>query len=167
MKFCLSLGIFDFKYFLYFTMYAISTLIINVFIYHEDKNNIINKHIFLDYLFLFVGYLLNFIPGWLSNKRSKLEGKPKINEKKEENNKSIEYIYNNPYDKYLSIKDISKILFICIILLLKEFIYIASTKLIEYYNTEELECSFIFIQFLIIYLFSKYSTQAYYKHQNF
>ena len=167
MKFCLSLGIFDFKYFLYFTMYAISTLIINVFIYHEDKNNIINKHIFLDYLFLFVGYLLNFIPEWFSNKKSKSKEKQIINEKEEENNKSIEYIYNNPYDKYLSLKDISKILFICIIILLKELIEISSIKLHENYEKEKCEYNFNIIQFLIIYLFSKYTTQTYYKHQNF
>ena len=164
MKFFISLGIFDLKYFLYFTLYAIST-IIYAFICDvdvdenegedEDEDNIIKKHKFLDSLLLFIGYLLNFIPRWLSNKSSKSKEKHIINEKKGENNKSIEYIYNNPYVKYLSIKDISKVLFICIILLLKELNIIASKILIEKYDEEEYEDKFNFIPFLIIYLFSK------------
>ena len=168
MKFCISLGIFDLKYFLYFSLYAILEIIIILFVYKDDYN-IIDKHPFLNSLYLFVGYLLNFFPGWLSYKRSKIKEIPIINENKEENNESIKYIYKNPYVKLLSNKDILKVLFICIILLLKELIGIASTKFIYNYKKEEYEDKFNFIQFLIIYLFSKYSnrTQTYYKHQNF
>ena len=165
MKFCISLGIFDLKYFLYFILYSILEIIIILFIY-DDDNNIKDKHPFLNSLFLFVGYLLNFIPGWINNKRSKIKEKLTINKKED---KSIKYIYKNPYVKLLSIKDISKVLFICIILLLKELIGIASTKFIDNYKKEEYEDKFNFIPFLIIYLFSKYNnrTQTYYKHQNF
>ena len=168
MKFCISLGIFDLKYFLYLTLYAIFEIIIISFLYINDGNNINEKHPLLNSLFLFSGYLLNFIPGWFSNKKSKSKGNPIINEKEEENNKSIKYIYNNPFEKYLSIKDISKFCFICMILLLKELNNMASRILIENYKEEEeYEDKFNFIPFLIIYLFSKYNTQAYYKHQNF
>jgi len=124
MKFCISFGIFDLKYFLYFTLYAIFEIIIILFVY-KDGNNIIDKHPFLNSLYLFVGYLLNFFPGWLNYERSKTKEKPIINEKKEENNESIKYIYKNPYVKLLSNKDILKVLFICMILLLKELIEIA------------------------------------------
>jgi len=166
MKFCISLGIFDLKYFLYFILYAILEIIIILFVYKDD-DNIKDKHPFLNSLFLFVGYLLNFIPGWFSNKKSKWKENPIINEKEKDNNNSIKYIYNNPYEKYLSIKDISKVLFVCIIILLKELIRIASKSFIKDYEEEEYEDNFIFISFLIIYLFSKNSNQAYYKHQNF
>ena len=173
MKFFISLGVFDLKYFLYLVLYAISDICIYAFIYNDYENNenknIINKQLLLDSLCLFVGYLLNFIPGWLSNKSSKSKKKSLIiKEKEKEDTQPFKYIYNNPYEKYLSKKYIAIILFTCILLLLKEFINIVSIKLDENSNLYNIyEDKFNFIQYLIIYIFSKFSTQGYYKHQNF
>jgi len=167
MKSYITLGMFNFKYFLYCVLYIIVEIYLLIFIYgNASENNIIEKHHFLDSLFLFSGYLLNFIPEWISNKKSNSKKK---SEKKGVSNLSIDYIYNTPYDKNLSIKDIAKFCFVCLILLLLQFIKIVSSPP-DTNNKEDNQIDyddeFPFIDFLIIYLFSKYNNQAYYKHQN-
>jgi len=82
---------------------------------------------------------------------------------KEEKTQSFEYIYNKPDNKYLPKKELIKIFFISIFLLLTEFlriIQIIKYKIIEY------EDNFIFIEFLLI-LLIPHSSEVYYKHQKF
>ena len=75
------------------------------------------------------GFLLNIIPALISKKCQKSEIKKPLEnklieekEKEKENINFIEYIYNNPYDKYLSTKDFIKFIIICIFLFLNDFI---------------------------------------------
>ena len=100
-------------------------LYINLFIYKEDQNNIFDKHLLLDPLCYYVGFLLNIIPALISYKcsRTKKE-RMRVNKLKEENIQSIEYIYNNPYDQYLSTKDFIKFIIVCLFLLSTDFMEI-------------------------------------------
>ena len=83
-------------------------------------------------------------------------------------------IYINPNDKYLSKKVILKFLFICFVLLLIDSIE-STLSIIKNNNNnhnykknvnQEYEDDFIFIEYLIIFLASKYTKEVYYKHQN-
>ena len=135
MKFCLFLGTFDIKFLFICLLAGILEIYINLFIYGEvDGNeNIFDYRLLLDPLCYYVGFLLNIIPALINNKCSKTKKeKPIENKLKEENTQSIEYIYNNPYNIYLSKKDFIKFLFICFFLLLTDFIdTIISIKEIE------------------------------------
>ena len=125
MKFCFSFGTFGIKIVFICLLAGILEIYINLFIYGEvDGNeNILDYRLLLDPLCYYVGFLLNIIPALINNKCSKTKKeKPIENKLKEENTQSIEYIYNNPYDKYLSKKDFIKFLFICFFLLLTDFI---------------------------------------------
>ena len=105
MKFCISFGNFELKY----LFYCILLLIIQIYIFlfiSDEGNSLISKHLLLKLFFMFLGYLLNFIPLLISHKISK--SKEKTNKLIEENTQSIEYIYNKPYEKYLSKKDLLK-----------------------------------------------------------
>jgi len=135
MKFCFSFGTFDIKIVFICLLAGILEIYINLFIYGEVDGNksIFDNRLLLDPLCYYVGFLLNIIPALINNKCSKTKKeKPIENKLKEENIQSIEYIYNNPYDQYLSKKDFIKFLFICFFLLLTDFIdTIISIKEIE------------------------------------
>ena len=95
MKFCISFGKFELKYFFYCVFYVILHIYVIYFVYYNEVK-IIHEH-FLFYLFIFfLGYLLNIIPTWISHIKSKKK-KPITNKLDEENVQSIEYIYNEPY----------------------------------------------------------------------
>ena len=107
MKFCISFGKFELKYFFYCVLPVIILIYMIYFIYYNEVK-IIHEHL-LFYLFgSFLGYLLNIIPAWISHINSKENEKPITNKLEEEKAQSIEYIYNKPYEKYLSSKDILK-----------------------------------------------------------
>jgi hypothetical protein len=122
---------------------------------------------------------LNIIPAKIIHIKAKEKEKPIINKLNEENNHSIEYIYNKPYEKYLSKKDILKFFFICFILLLIDFlenienIINKDDKNNENNNgdkkknkDEKYSDDFIFLEFLIFFLISKFGKEVYYMHQN-
>jgi len=121
MKFCISFGIFELKYFFYCALFIILEILIDYFIYYKEEK-IITEHNLMHSFCFFFGYLLNIIPTYISHIISKEKEKPLTNKLNEENNHSIEYIYNQPYEKYLSTKDIIKLLFICLIILLTDII---------------------------------------------
>jgi hypothetical protein len=143
------------------------------FIYNEDGDteniNIINKHLFLDPLCYYAGFLLNIIPALIAYKFSKTENKkPKTSKLLEENASSIEYIYNNPYDQYLSTKEFTKFIIVCIFFLLADLIEIIQSLIVDEdeFDDDE-ENDYLFVQFLIIFLVPKIiSKTKYYKHQN-
>jgi hypothetical protein len=108
----------------------------------------------------FLGYLLNYIPARISYKNSQSKKKTITNELKELEPKSIKYIYNKPYDKYLSTKDIIKFLVICLILILIEF----NEVYLDIHD--ENEDKYILFQFLLVFLLPKYFSEVYYRHQN-
>jgi len=168
MKLYISFGNLNLKYFIYSALFSIVGIFIIFYNdYYDKENNILNKNNFLDLFCYYIGYLLNFIPERITQQNSKREEKPRINDLKEPKTKAIEYIYNNPYYKYLSTKDIIKFVFICFILLLADLIEVT----IKIMNTKEgndkkKEINFIFIELLLIFLLSKCFTHEYYKHQN-
>ena len=163
MRFCISFGKFDSKYLIYCFLFLIVEIFLCLFNNDDSDENIINKHKLLDSTCYFFGYLLNFFPEWIRNRNSISKEKHISNGLKEEKTQSFEYIYNKPDNKYLPKKELIKIFFISIFLLLTEFlriIQIIKYKIIEY------EDSFIFIEFLLI-LLIPHSSEVYYKHQKF
>ena len=173
MKFCFSFGMFDIKYFIYCFLFLTLDIYIMFFIYNEygdtENINIINKHLFLDPLCYYAGFLLNIIPALIAYKFSKTENKkPKTSKLLEENASSIEYIYNNPYDQYLSTKEFTKFIIVCIFFLLADLIEIIQSLIVDEdeFDDDE-ENDYLFVQFLIIFLVPKIiSKTKYYKHQN-
>ena len=124
MKFCFSFGMFDIKYFFFCVLFVILEICINLFIYKDDKEDLLNKHILLDPFCNYAGCLMNIFLALINNKFSRKKSKPIPNKLKEENTQAIEYIFNNPYDKYLSKKDFLKFFGICIFLIITDLIQI-------------------------------------------
>ena len=145
MKCCISLGVFSLKYFIYCILFAWFEIYIMLFIYKFDKLNdvIFTKHKFLDPICFYLGYLLNFIPTLINNITSELK---------------------EPYCKYVSRKDIIKLLGMCLMLLLLEFIEIVLKKLNK--EKQKYEDDFLLFKFLVVFLLPKYFSEVYYKHQN-
>ena len=163
MKLCISLGKFELKYFFYCTLFVVLEICIYYFTYFYEET-LINKNPLMHSFCFFLGYLLNFIPTLISHIKEK--EKPIINKfKEEENNNSIEYIYNKPYEKYLSIKDILKFCFICLFLLIADLIERFDNLFENKNNDNKFSDEFTFIEFLIFFLVSKFDKEAYYKHQ--
>ena len=161
MKFCISFGKFELKYFFYCVLFSIIEICIYYFVYN-DNDIIINKHCLFHSFCYFLGYLLNFIPAWISHAKTKEKERPITNKVKEGKLLSIEYIYNEPYEKYLSIKDIIIFFFICLILLLADLMENVKTKTDDdkHYSDD-----FIFIKFLVFFFVLKFGNEVYYKHQ--
>ena len=176
MKLCISFGFLALKYFIYSALISIAGIFIIFYNdYYDKENNILNKNNLLDLFCYYIGFLLNFIPELINRKNTKTEKKHRINDLKVKKTKSIEYIYNNPYNEYLSTKDIIKFIFICLILLLADLIEVTFNKMNsnnkreknqENQENQEKYINFIFIELLLIFLLSKCFTEDYYKHQN-
>jgi len=182
MKFCISCGIFDLKYFLYCILFSIIETYINDFDkndhnkYINDKNdnhkNIITNHSLLEESCYCLGYLLNIIPERYSQKKSKEKSvSSKLKGENNKSNNSIEYIYNKSYNEYLSIKESLKFffisLFILLIIILRQIQQILNRKINRNnFDCDKFEGYFYFIQFLI-YFSIRSKSEVYYKHQNF
>ena len=168
MKFFISFGKFELKYFFYCVLFVIIKFFIYYFTYYEQEN-IITEHYLMEEFCFFLGYLLNFIPAWISHIKSKEKEKPIINKLEEENKNSIEYIYNKPYESYLSTKDIIKFLFICLILIIVDMIettgFIIDNKEEKNNDNKKYGDDYIFIEYIIIFLVSIFIKEVYYKHQ--
>jgi len=120
------------------------------FYYDENNGDILYKNQIFHSFCYFLGYLLNIFPALISQRNSE------INEKLITN----EYEGGNPQ----SIKYIKKFFIICFILLIIDsfenisFITVNKNKEIEkiYYEQD-----FILIEFIVIYLFSKFSKEVF------
>jgi len=66
MKFCISFGKFELKYFFYCVLIVILELYLSYFIW-EKEMIIITDHILMYSFCFFFGYLLNIIPAWISH----------------------------------------------------------------------------------------------------
>ena len=124
MRFCISFGIIDLRYLIYCILHLIVGIFFYLFIFYANTDtdkNIIYKYKLLNISSLKIGYLLNIIPLWISNKKS-----------------------NN--NEYLSIKEVITFLFLSIISLLIEFLRIIE-EIIKKDNENEYEDKFIFIFF--------------------
>ena len=104
----ISLGIIELKYFFYCFLSVILYIYIYFFILDDEDENIINEHELLYSFCYFFGYFLNIIPEFIAQIKSKKKESSKINKLKEREALSIEYLYNNPYEKHFSTKDILK-----------------------------------------------------------
>ena len=171
MKFCISFGKIELKYFFYCFLSVILYIYIYYFIVESKEDNIINNHNLLYSFCYYLGYLLNFIPTWIINIKSKREEDSEINKMKErrtQSSQSYEYIYIAPNDKNFSKNTILKFLFICFILLLIDLIEttLSITQNKEKNENQSYDDDFIIIEYLIIFLASKYTKEVYYKHQN-
>ena len=145
MVFCISVGTFDIKYFIYCALIAISELYINFVIYKYDET-ILNDHQIFGIFCYYFGYLLNIIPTWFVNQ---------------------DYLDNIPDDKKLSIKDILKFFIIYTILLLIEVIEIISNA-IDSDDEQKLGYKDGYLLFLILIMFilPKFISKiVFYKHQ--
>ena len=165
MKFCISFGKLELKYFFYCVLYVILEIYMYYFIYY-DHENIIEKHYLLHSFCFFLGYLLNIIPFWISHKKSKGKEKPLTNKLNKENSYSIDYIYNEPNENNLPKKEILKILFICLILLLADIIENIGYKIENnVYSEIKYNDDYFFIEYIIIFVVPKLDKEVYYKHQ--
>ena len=178
MKLYISLGIFNLKCLFYYALFVIFNIYIAFVLYYDEKIEVITdkNNLFLSFC-CFLGYLLNIFPALISQRNSKTKQNLIIDESKGEKPQTIKYIYNKTFVKNLSTKDIIIFIIICFILLLKDFIEYFSFLIINKYKDEEeeeddddddiYEEDFIFIEFIVIFLLSKFSKEVFYKHQNF
>jgi len=150
MSFCLSIGIFNTKYFIYCILIAILELYINLGIYKNNKN-ILNGHQIFGTFCYYFGYLLNIIPTWFVKEN---------------------YIDNNPDNKHMSAKDIIKLFSICFILLLIQLIEVFSNIINNdnaNENKQKVGYEDYFILYLIIIMFIElklfFKNIIIYKHQ--
>ena len=166
MKFFISFGKFELKYFFYCVLIVILGIIMYYFIYWNEEK-IITEHYLVYSFCFFLGYLLNIIPAWISHIQSKEKEKPLTNKLNEDNNHSIEYIYNKPYEKYISIKDTIIFLFISLILLLADIIQNIGDKIEnkDYREEKKFDDEYYFFEFLFIFVILKLGKEVYYKHQ--
>jgi len=170
MKFYISFGKLELKYYLYCFLLVILQIYIFCFIY-SDKDILISDHKLLDSFSYFFRYFLNIIPFCISHIKSKSIEKPLINKLKKDYTKSNRYIYNKPKEEYLSsIKDFLKIFFICLVILLIEISEIFQNIINNgndndnYNKIKSYNDDFIIFEYLIIFLVSKYGEEIYYKH---
>ena len=152
MNFCISIGAFNTKYFIYCALIAILELYINFGIYKINKK-ILNDHQIFDIFCYYFGYLLNIIPTWFVKEN---------------------YIDNNPDNKHMTAKDIIKFFSICFILLLTQLIEIFSNIINKYNdndneNKQNVGYKDNFILYLIIIMFIEvrffFKNIIIYKHQ--
>ena len=71
MKFCISFGNFDFKYFVLCIVFVVLEIYLFYFIYKNDDEKIISEHFLLHSFCFFLGYLFYFIPAWIRYNNSK------------------------------------------------------------------------------------------------
>jgi len=172
MKLCISLGMFNLKCILYYVLFAIFQIYKSlVFYYDENNEDILDKNKLFHSFCFFLGYLLNIFPALNNQRNSKTHENFIMNESKGKRSQSIKYIYNKTFVKGLSTKDIIIFFIICFILLITDFIenfssIVINKKKENEENKEKYEQDFIIIEFIVIFLLSKYSRDVFYKHQN-
>jgi hypothetical protein len=126
---------------------------------------ILEDHLLLNSSCLFLGYLLNIIPVWIRHIKSKKKENSKINKLKEENTQSIEYIFNKPDKNYLSSKEILIFCFISLFPLIEELLEHSLHKINDKDKESNYSNDFPIIEYIIIFLASKFDKEVYYKHQ--
>jgi len=152
MKFCISLGTIELKYIIYCFLSVILYIYIYYCIVDSKEKNIITEHELLYSFCYFLGYLLNVIPEWIVDIKSETKERPKIN------------------------KVLNFFLYCLITLfigLIKSTLSLINNKKEENDNKNEnnigiYDDDFMIIEYLIIFLVSKYAynIEVYYKHQN-
>jgi len=156
MKCCISLGIYSLKCRIYYGLFSIFIIYKNtvLFVDRENQDILDNSKLFHSFCF-FLGYLLNIFPALISQRNSEINENLLINEYEGENPKSIKFVIKFFIVCFISLltHSIEKISFI---------ILDKNKKIKEIYYEED----FIFIEFIVIFLFSKFNKEVFYKHQN-
>ena len=129
----------------------------------KDEKSLISKHPLLHSFCYFFGFFLNFIPFKISQINSRVKGKPITNKLKKENSQSIEYIYNNPNENYLSKKDLLKIFFASLIILLTEIVGVNPDNNNNEDEEPKYDDELIIFEYLTIF-FVSHCEEVYYKH---
>ena len=164
MKKFISIGKLDKKYLIIFIIFFITQIIYCFLIIQCDKetNNKtkIRKNFLLNYELTYIGQSLCFIPvliSWIINNK---KNKSKI----DKGSKDIKYIFNN-LEKRINYKDIFIIIFICILLLIDNFVEIYIILKIQT-ETSIFNYEYFFMKYMLLFLISKYIFKMnYYKHQ--
>ena len=170
MRRCISFGLCKCEYMTMMTIYTIIILFQNIVLDNFSKKYKNSK--MLDSLLYYIGCSLCLFPLLFKKKFCKSNQKiDSIKKKSEETDKGIiEYIYNNPYDKYLTTKDLIMTIIVSLLILFEDFCgYYTDGLYIYYYkNKNFIKNKYFFIEVIIWFLFSKYFLKTtHYKHQSF
>ena len=170
MRRCISFGLCKCEYMTMMTIYTIIILFQNIALDNFSKKYKNSK--MLDSLLYYIGCSLCLFPLLFKKKFCKSNQKiDSIKKKSEETDKGIiEYIYNNPYDKYLTTKDLIMTIIVSLLILFEDFCgYYTDGLYIYYYkNKNFIKNKYFFIEVIIWFLFSKYFLKTtHYKHQSF
>jgi len=159
MKF-ISFAALNCEYTIISVLYIIIFIYDNIFVQYSDKYD---KSDLLALTLFYIGNILCFFPTLILKDIPNTKTKDII-----ENNKLIDSIYNAPYEKNLTIKEIIMFIIVSLILLLDDFLYIFkyAIDLHYYYDSDIINNDYFFIKFAFWFLFSKYFLKStYYKQQ--
>ena len=158
MKLYISFGEFELKYFFYCILFSIADFgIVFFYSYDKQKSNIFGQHkLFIPFLY-YLGYLLNVIPLWITQIKSKAKKDSIIKDLEIDDNLSIT---NKSYGEYFSNLNYLKLCPLILLLLLIDSIYIALNLINKNNDANEDEYLVFLIIFLAYYLFK----ETYYKH---
>jgi hypothetical protein len=118
MKKCISFGFFNLEFTMILLLYFFCRLY-EIFVDHFCEN--ISNTILCDSLFFYIGNTFCFIPLLIQKKETEKNDISIRNKSELLNNSFIEYIYNNPYERYLEKKDIIYIIVLCIFNIIADF----------------------------------------------
>ena len=174
MKRFISFGICNPQYMIMLIIFIFILIFEDVFVEQCDKNK---KSKLLDPLLYYIGCILCLFPLLIKKKISKSDNKNNLlkNRSEETNKGIIEYIYNNPYEQYLTSKDLIMVIIVSLLILAEDFCEI-TLNIIDSKEKEEgeeqnvqkfINNEYFFIEVLIWFFFSKYFLKiTHYKHQN-
>ena len=152
--------------------YIIIILLYTVFFVYKNclikKTEIYKNSKLLDPLLYYIGNILCIFPLLFIKKNFKKQNVSLKNKLDGEHKGIITYIYNNPYEKYLTAKEIIMVVTVSILKIVENFCNLFSDKMNEkFYNyNEEINNDYFFISFIIWFLFSNYYLKInHYKHQ--
>ena len=119
----------------------------------------------LEPLLYYMGNIFCFIPLLIVKNNSKMTDVNKNAELERRNSTIISFVYQRPYIKHLEKKDIVIIAIISFLLIINSGCKIIENIIIEK-EENQINNEYIFIDFLIIFLLSKFALKiSYYKHQ--
>ena len=130
--------------------------------------NTVSEKKLLGPLLYYFGNIFNFIPMLIVKSNTKMTNTNKNAEMERRNSKIISYIYEKPYIRYLEKKDIVIIVIVSFLVIIKSGCKIIEDTIVK---TEPnlnniFNNKYKFVDFLMIYLFSRYALNIrYYKHQ--
>ena len=161
MKKIISFGFINLEYGISLLLYA---LLYAYELFFVKKCETYKKKKLLEPLLYYFGNIFCFIPMLIIQNNSKMTNINQKVEMKRRKVKIIEYIYQNP-NRRLEKKDIVFIAIISLLLIINSGCKIIKNIIVEK-EENQINNEYIFIDFLIIFLLSKFALKiSYYKHQ--